>query len=132
MNQPINLIPLSNISVSNAGAELISDNEYLKNLPVGYRFPPTDNELIVHYLKRKVDGEPLSPNEIHMVNLYEFSPDYILLVRLINQLGHHHMGWIYQQFYHFTSYALKNTQVLGNRISLVVLQIDKLFDQVLF
>ncbi|KAI4973993.1 hypothetical protein ZWY2020_041774 [Hordeum vulgare] len=28
------------------------------NLPLGYHFAPTDEELIVHYLRRKMDGHP--------------------------------------------------------------------------
>ncbi|KAK4383829.1 NAC domain-containing protein 86 [Sesamum angolense] len=38
------------------------------NLPIGYRFLPTDEELIVHYLKRKVYSQPLSYNNIPTVN----------------------------------------------------------------
>ncbi|KAL0390526.1 UNVERIFIED_CONTAM: NAC domain-containing protein JA2L [Sesamum calycinum] len=44
-------------------------------LPVGYRFLPTDTELIVHYLKRKVNNQPLPYNTIHTVNVYECRPE---------------------------------------------------------
>ncbi|KAL0316543.1 UNVERIFIED_CONTAM: NAC domain-containing protein 86 [Sesamum radiatum] len=43
------------------------------NLPIGYRFLPTDEELIVHYLKRKVYSQPLSYNNIPTVNLYQYT-----------------------------------------------------------
>ncbi|KAL0337755.1 UNVERIFIED_CONTAM: NAC domain containing protein 50 [Sesamum calycinum] len=45
------------------------------NLPIGYRFLPTDEELIVHYLKRKVYSQPLSYNNIPTVNLYQYTPE---------------------------------------------------------
>ncbi|KAL0345929.1 UNVERIFIED_CONTAM: NAC domain-containing protein 68 [Sesamum radiatum] len=45
------------------------------NLPIGYRFLPTDDELIVHYLKRKVYNQPLPYNNIPTFNLYEFAPE---------------------------------------------------------
>ncbi|KAL2239828.1 UNVERIFIED_CONTAM: Protein BEARSKIN1 [Sesamum indicum] len=44
-------------------------------LPVGYRFQPTDTELILHYLKRKVNNQPLPCTLIHTVDVYEFRPE---------------------------------------------------------
>lgn len=46
----------------------------LLNLPPGYRFKPYDNELIVFYLKRKVEGLPLPANCINEVNIYMYDP----------------------------------------------------------
>ena len=37
---------------------------YLNSLPPGYRFNPTDAEIIVYYLRKKVDHQPLPPNKI--------------------------------------------------------------------
>ncbi|KAL0316540.1 UNVERIFIED_CONTAM: NAC domain-containing protein 10 [Sesamum radiatum] len=52
-----------------------SSSRSAMNLPVGYRFLPTDDELIVHYLKRKVYSQPLPYNNIPTVNLYQYTPE---------------------------------------------------------
>ena len=43
-------------------------------LPPGFRFHPTDEELIVHYLKRKASSAPLPVAIIAEVDLYKFDP----------------------------------------------------------
>nr|GMD71484.1 NAC transcription factor 29-like [Ipomoea batatas] len=45
------------------------------NFPPGYRFLPTDEELIVHYLKKKIMNYVLPDNQIQEVNLYKYSPE---------------------------------------------------------
>ncbi|KAL0454824.1 UNVERIFIED_CONTAM: NAC transcription factor 56 [Sesamum latifolium] len=52
-----------------------SSSRSAMNLPIGYCFLPTDDELIVHYLKRKVYNHPLPYNNIPTFNLYEFAPE---------------------------------------------------------
>ncbi|EOA38054.1 hypothetical protein CARUB_v10009524mg, partial [Capsella rubella] len=44
------------------------------NLPPGFRFHPTDEELVIHYLKRKADSVPLPVSIIADVDLYKFDP----------------------------------------------------------
>ncbi|KAK7257228.1 hypothetical protein RIF29_31042 [Crotalaria pallida] len=44
------------------------------NLPPGFRFHPTDEELVVHYLKKKVSSDPLPAAIIADVDLYKFDP----------------------------------------------------------
>ncbi|KAL0717252.1 hypothetical protein Bca4012_066574 [Brassica carinata] len=44
------------------------------DLPPGFRFHPTDEELVVHYLKRKVASAPLPVAIIAEVDLYKFDP----------------------------------------------------------
>ncbi|KAK6151565.1 hypothetical protein DH2020_014200 [Rehmannia glutinosa] len=68
----------------------MSDEEYLKMLPVGFAFQPKDEELIVHYLMKKLKNEPLPPNKIYSVNLYDFSPD-----RLVDILGENEDNELY-------------------------------------
>ncbi|XWS56639.1 hypothetical protein CRYUN_Cryun09bG0103200 [Craigia yunnanensis] len=51
------------------------DEAYLKSLPSGYRFKPQDAELIGYYLKRKVYNQPLPPNRIRDVQLYNYDPE---------------------------------------------------------
>ena len=51
------------------------DEAYLKSLPSGYRFKPQDVELIGYYLKRKVYNQPLPPNRIRDVQLYNYDPE---------------------------------------------------------
>ncbi|XP_038686005.1 NAC domain-containing protein 82-like [Tripterygium wilfordii] len=43
-------------------------------LPPGFRFHPTDVELVKYYLKRKVLGKKLHFNAIAEVDIYKFSP----------------------------------------------------------
>ncbi|KAJ6371559.1 hypothetical protein OIU77_001964 [Salix suchowensis] len=43
-------------------------------LPIGYRFHPTDEELVVHYLKRKVLGLPLPASVIPEFDVLQNNP----------------------------------------------------------
>ncbi|XP_044503001.1 NAC domain-containing protein 83-like [Mangifera indica] len=43
-------------------------------LPIGYRFCPTDEELVVHYLKRKVFGMPLPASVIPELDVFQADP----------------------------------------------------------
>lgn len=43
-------------------------------LPPGFRFHPTDEELILHYLQKKVSSIPLSVSIIADVDIYKFNP----------------------------------------------------------
>ncbi|KAI3472442.1 hypothetical protein Pfo_029562 [Paulownia fortunei] len=76
---PVNPPPLSQ---TNAGDQdnrsQLSDDEYFKNMPPGYRFRPTDDELIVEYLMKKVNNEGLPRNRIYMVKLYDFNPENLV------------------------------------------------------
>ncbi|KAF6149724.1 hypothetical protein GIB67_017457 [Kingdonia uniflora] len=47
---------------------------YFSSLPVGYKFRPTDEELITHYLSKKVMNHTLPKNKINDVRLYKYSP----------------------------------------------------------
>lgn len=50
------------------------DAEAELNLPPGFRFHPTDEELVVHYLCRKIGGQRLPVPIIAEVDLYKFDP----------------------------------------------------------
>ncbi|KAL3645969.1 hypothetical protein CASFOL_011149 [Castilleja foliolosa] len=43
-------------------------------LPPGFHFHPTDEELVVHYLMKKVAAAPLPVDIIAEVDLYKFNP----------------------------------------------------------
>ncbi|KAL1539914.1 NAC domain-containing protein 83-like [Salvia divinorum] len=43
-------------------------------LPIGFRFHPTDEELLIHYLKRKVLSLPLPANVIPELEAFQFNP----------------------------------------------------------
>ncbi|KAF8409323.1 hypothetical protein HHK36_005397 [Tetracentron sinense] len=43
-------------------------------LPPGFRFHPTDEELVVHYLKKKASSAPLPVTIIAEIDLYKFDP----------------------------------------------------------
>ncbi|XP_021740524.1 NAC transcription factor 25-like [Chenopodium quinoa] len=51
-----------------------SSTQPYPQLPPGFRFHPTDEELIVHYLKRKASSSPLPVAIIAEVDLYKFDP----------------------------------------------------------
>lgn len=42
--------------------------------PIGYRFCPTDEELLVYYLRNKILNLPLPCNVIKDVDLYKIHP----------------------------------------------------------
>ncbi|GAA0138248.1 DNA-binding transcription factor [Lithospermum erythrorhizon] len=44
------------------------------NLPAGFRFHPTDEELVTHYLCRKCCGQSISVPIIAEIHLYKFDP----------------------------------------------------------
>ncbi|KAK1563159.1 hypothetical protein Q3G72_023224 [Acer saccharum] len=43
-------------------------------LPPGFRFHPSDEELIVHYLRKKVTSNPLPASIIADIDLYKYNP----------------------------------------------------------
>lgn len=43
-------------------------------LPPGFRFHPTDEELIGYYLKRKIEGIEIELEVIPVIELYKFDP----------------------------------------------------------
>ncbi|GER41091.1 hect ubiquitin-protein ligase, partial [Striga asiatica] len=45
--------------------------------PPGYRFMPTDQELVLEYLAKKVNNQPIPVAEINEVELYKYSPVYL-------------------------------------------------------
>ncbi|KAF2300267.1 hypothetical protein GH714_011240 [Hevea brasiliensis] len=51
------------------------DIDYFNSFPPGYRFRPLDGELVVHYLRNKIANQPLPPNKIMEVKLYEYNPE---------------------------------------------------------
>lgn len=44
------------------------------SLPPGFRFHPTDEELVGYYLKRKVEGLQIELEVIPVIDLYKFDP----------------------------------------------------------
>lgn len=44
------------------------------SLPPGFRFHPTDEELVGYYLKRKVEGQKFELEVIPVIDLYKFDP----------------------------------------------------------
>ncbi|GKU98530.1 hypothetical protein SLEP1_g11523 [Rubroshorea leprosula] len=61
----------SSAAVAAAAAAATSQHP---QLPPGFRFHPTDEELVIHYLKRKVASAPLPVTIITEVDLYKFDP----------------------------------------------------------
>ncbi|CAK7331062.1 unnamed protein product [Dovyalis caffra] len=53
------------------------DDHYFNSFPPGYRFSPHDDELVLHYLSKKVRGLPLPRNRIFEVTLYQHDPEFL-------------------------------------------------------
>ncbi|KAL3620386.1 hypothetical protein CASFOL_035298 [Castilleja foliolosa] len=51
-----------------------ADQSHCSSFPAGYRFVPTDDELITHYLSKKVKNEPLPVADMREVKLYSHPP----------------------------------------------------------
>ncbi|KAK6264770.1 hypothetical protein SCA6_020204 [Theobroma cacao] len=67
-------------------------------LPPGFRFHPTDEELVVHYLKRKAASAPLPVTIIAEVDLYKFDP-WELPSTCPDLLDHHLDDWVLCRIY---------------------------------
>ena len=50
---------------------------FMKDAPRGFRFSPSDVEMINSYLIKKNSKMPMEPNPIHQVELYHFSPQQL-------------------------------------------------------
>ncbi|KAF6147735.1 hypothetical protein GIB67_006708 [Kingdonia uniflora] len=60
------------------GDLIVCDNEvHLNSFPKGWKFEPSDKELIVHYLANKIFNRPSPINKINKVNLYKFHPEHL-------------------------------------------------------
>jgi len=44
------------------------------SFPPGFRFHPSDEELIVHYLQNKISSRPLPASIIAEIDLYKYNP----------------------------------------------------------
>ncbi|KAG5593950.1 hypothetical protein H5410_035182 [Solanum commersonii] len=78
----INELPISAVfSNKNSNGDQIMATEdveaLMKRFPPGFRFYPTDYELIKYYLERKLANLPLHPNKIYEMNIYKYDPDTI-------------------------------------------------------
>ncbi|CAK9179580.1 unnamed protein product, partial [Ilex paraguariensis] len=62
--------------LNNVGGSMYTD-DYFDLLPPGFRFKPTDQELIDHYLWNKISKRCLAPNRIRDVDLYKFNPQQL-------------------------------------------------------
>ncbi|XVE76202.1 hypothetical protein DITRI_Ditri12bG0154300 [Diplodiscus trichospermus] len=60
------------LAASNSIEKIPSSSEI--QLPPGFRFHPSDEELIVHYLKTKVTSSPLPASIIAEIDLYKYNP----------------------------------------------------------
>lgn len=62
------------------------------NLPPGFRFYPTDEELVVHFLHRKAALLPCHPDVIPDLDLYPYDPwdlDGMFFISLLSLLLTH-------------------------------------------
>ncbi|OVA16392.1 NAC domain [Macleaya cordata] len=47
-------------------------------VPKGFIFKPTDKELVLEYLTKKILNQPLPPSRIKSVNIYEYNPEALI------------------------------------------------------
>ncbi|KAK1550173.1 hypothetical protein Q3G72_014843 [Acer saccharum] len=66
--------PSSEVNMD-GGDQLEANGDESSIYPPGYRFQPSDEELVVYYLEPKVLGQNVPPNVILEVELYKFNPD---------------------------------------------------------
>ncbi|KAL5744816.1 hypothetical protein ACOSQ2_027932 [Xanthoceras sorbifolium] len=71
-SQNINMTTTRNTVVKDDDND-VEDQELDHKLP-GFRFHPTDEELVGFYLRRKVDKKPLSIELIRQIDIYKFDP----------------------------------------------------------
>ncbi|KAH8950149.1 hypothetical protein BDL97_10G069500 [Sphagnum fallax] len=57
-----------------AGGAAGNNGTLVQQLPPGFRFHPTDEELVLHYLWRKVESEVFTIPVIAEIDLYKFDP----------------------------------------------------------
>ncbi|KAF3442113.1 hypothetical protein FNV43_RR16029 [Rhamnella rubrinervis] len=86
-NRNIDEDPLKDIQFINSGFNIFehpivqpatSVDEYLDSLPAGFRFSPSDKELVVDYLRRKVFNQPLPCDLIHEDHVYRYHPKQLV------------------------------------------------------
>jgi hypothetical protein len=76
--QPQNQSSLKTAVVSDDDLNKEQDeDEYLDSFPPGYRFRPTDDELIRFYLEKKILNQPLPPNRFVETNIYLHNPEWL-------------------------------------------------------
>ena len=59
------------------------DLGYLDSFPAGYRFCPSDEELVIHYLEKKVHDQKLPPCKILDVDIYKYNPEFLASAMII-------------------------------------------------
>ncbi|KAL5723205.1 hypothetical protein ACHQM5_006628 [Ranunculus cassubicifolius] len=90
------------VSIENVVDEIVrvddkaADEKYLCSFPPGYRFAPRDDELIEHYLMKKIANKKLPINKIRDVNIYKYNPRE--LAAMYKSYGERENEW-----YFFTS-----------------------------
>ncbi|OMO71443.1 No apical meristem (NAM) protein [Corchorus olitorius] len=65
-------------SSSSSSAPGTEFEEFLKTIPPGFRFCPTDKELLEDYLNNKIHNRPLPLNFIPQVKLYDNDPSQLI------------------------------------------------------
>lgn len=77
-------------------------SEIIFQLPAGFRFHPSDEELIVHYLGKKANKFPLPASIVAEVELYKFNPwdlpsMFLFLINFLHSLLHFFFFYNYYQ-----------------------------------
>jgi hypothetical protein len=56
------------------GGNYVSTNKSDEIIMPGFRFHPTDEELVSFYLKKKIQQKPISIELIRQLDIYKFDP----------------------------------------------------------
>ncbi|EYU33044.1 hypothetical protein MIMGU_mgv1a017785mg, partial [Erythranthe guttata] len=84
----------------------------------GYRFVPTDEELIFHYLLKKINNHPLPADVIQVVNFSDHGPD--ILTREYPPVGDKEWYFFTPRIRNCADKDIKfNNKIIGRKMTLV-------------
>ncbi|KAL5704990.1 hypothetical protein ACHQM5_023343 [Ranunculus cassubicifolius] len=72
---------MASSSLSSSAPAVFENDDILDSFPPGFRFVPTDDELVVAYLAKKVSSGFLPPNRIIDVNIYSRTPEELFAMQ---------------------------------------------------
>ncbi|KAG6771904.1 hypothetical protein POTOM_023299 [Populus tomentosa] len=88
-------------------------------LPPGFRFHPSDEELIVHYLKNRVSSSPLPASIIAEIDLYKYNPWELPSLYILR------FYWLYFSYMHLLYSNCPLTDTFSFKIEKALFGVDE-------